>query len=94
MESKIVNITLDNASLDILREVDSIHRDSLINVALSIVKQTGYYKTLTGKSKTDDIEEVASLDVEDNQETKKVKKTETVAEQKKKPAPAKNWDAF
>jgi len=96
-EAQNLGINLDTKSIEILKAVDSIHRDSLINVGLSLVSKTGYYKTLTGKV-PDDLEDVASLDViedEDSQtsSTKAIKKSN----KKDNSAPAKpaaNWDSF
>ena len=94
--SKQVNITLDDKSIEILKSVDSIHRDSIINIGLALVKKTGYYKTLAGVLDNDaDLEDVASLDIEDSEEktTKKTKKKADATEEKPKKA-TQSWDAF
>jgi len=69
-EVKRVEISLDDKSIEILKKVNSLHRDSLINVALSLVQKTGYYKTLSGetKDKIEKLEDITSLDV-NNQDT-------------------------
>lgn len=94
-DAQNVNISLDAKSIDILRKVDAIHRDSLINVGLALVEKTGYFKTLAGVNNTEDLDDVASLDVESVDNTgapKAVKKAEAVADAPKKPA--QNWDSF
>jgi len=55
-----VNIEFDEASLGILKKVDGIHRNSLINVGLALVSKTGYYKTLAGIG-PEELAEVAGL---------------------------------
>ena len=59
-ESKTVSINLDKKSIEILRKVDSIHRDSMINIGLALVEKTGYYKTISGQG-TGTLDDVASL---------------------------------
>jgi hypothetical protein len=96
-EAQNLGINLDPKSIDILKKVDAIHRDSLINIAIALVSKTGYYKTLTGIDAPEDLDEVASLEVELDEEstgssskpTKKSKKTEAPAKK-----PATSWDAF
>jgi hypothetical protein len=90
---KKVEITLDDNSVEILKKVDDIHRNSIVNVGLALVSKTGYYKTLTGKSEADDLEEIASLDIKDEEgETK----TKSIKKKEAKPAakPTSSWDAF
>lgn len=97
-EAQNLGINLDSKSVDILKAVDSIHRDSLINVGLSLVSKTGYYKTLTGKT-PEDLEDVASLDVEeDEDEVSASPKSSKKAGKKSAPAaaskPSTSWDSF
>lgn len=98
-ESKTVNVNLDSKSIDILRKIDVIHRDSAINIGLALVEKTGYYKTLTGvASKETALDDVASLDVIGNESTQG-SSTSTQSKVKKpvEDAPKKaaaNWDAF
>ena len=66
---KEVQVKLDEKSIQILKSVDTIHRDSLINIGLALVSKTGYYKTLTGKNEDAELEEVASLDVLDDEDS-------------------------
>jgi len=91
-----LGINLDQKSIDILKKVDSIHRDSLINVGLALVSKTGYYKTLAGLTNTqddEDLDEVASLDVLDEDGDKSIsKKTKEVEAPAKKPTTS--WDSF
>jgi len=92
-EAKSLNITLDGKSIEILKKVDGIHRDSLINVGLALVEKTGYYKTLTGENKSDSLDDVASLDLDDDTGSKP--KAKSVPEEPQKTAkPATTWDAF
>ena len=93
-ESQNLNINLDIKSIDILRKVDAIHRDSLINVGLALVEKTGYFKTLAGLNDSAELEEIASfnvkLDIGDNEKINK--KTEEIKSVNKKPTS--NWDSF
>ena len=96
-EAQNLGINLDTKSVEILKAVNSIHRDSLINVGLSLVSKTGYYKTLTGKI-PDNLEDVASLDIEEDEdgETTKIKPSKK-GKSKTADAPAKpssSWDSF
>lgn len=90
-----VSVKLDDKSVQILKGVDTIHRDSIINVGLALVAKTGYYKTLTGKTEPDaDLDDVASLDIEDEGESsapKKASKKTTAAPAAK---PTSSWDSF
>jgi hypothetical protein len=96
-EAQNLRINLDGKSIEILKKVDSIHRDSLINVGLAIVTKTGYYKTLAGISEAEvkELEDVASLDVLDGDGDKSSKKLK-VEEQSKKPPkkPVSSWDTL
>jgi len=95
-----LGINLDQKSIDILKKVDSIHRDSLINVGLALVSKTGYYKTLAGLTNTqddEDLDEVASLDVLDEDGDKPIsKKTSKKTKEVEAPAkkPTTSWDSF
>jgi hypothetical protein len=95
-EAQNIGITLDDKSIQILKKVDKLHRDSIINVALALVEKTGYYKTLAGISESEELDDVASLDILDDEgKSTKSKKTKSSAEA---PAPAKkpqsSWDSF
>ena len=59
---KTVTISLDSKSIDILKKVDTIHRESMINLGLSLISKTGYYKTLTGDSE-DTLDKVTDLSI-------------------------------
>lgn len=86
-----MDVQFDENSKTILKKVDVIHRDSLINVALAIVANTQYYKTLTGETTTK-IASVASLSsLDELEEEAKSTKPEV------KPTPSKavtSWDNF
>lgn len=93
-EAQNIGISLDSKSIEILKKVDAIHRDSLINVGLALVEKTGYYKTLAGINSGEDLEDVASLDVDEIKFTNKktAKKQIEVKETPKKPTTT--WDSF
>ena len=46
-------IILDTNSLELLEKVHPVHRHSLINVAISLISKTDYYRTLTGEINED-----------------------------------------
>jgi len=100
-EAQNIGISLDRNSISILKAIDKVHRDSLINVALSLISKTGYYKTLTGKT-PEDLEDVASLDVEEDVDgsagTSGLSKKQKSLSKKKAPAaaqkPSTSWDSF
>ena len=100
-EAQNLGINLDSRSIEILKKVESLHRDSLINVAIALVEKTGYYKTLTGKNSEADLEDVTSLDIE-TEEDSSTSSTSRVSRSKKgskkatpeKKAPATSWDSF
>ncbi len=86
-------IEFDENSLRVLKEVDKLHRNSLINVALALVSKTEYYKTLTGQGSEEVSEALSLSSLDDHIETKSQKSTET-GEQKQTPKPAASWDNF
>jgi len=98
MEEKQLPITFDENSLKIIKAVPSVHRHSLINVALSLVQQTGYYKTLTGvtEDNTGNLESILDLSMNDtisnDSKTSEVTAvTQTTSEVAKKST---SWDDF
>jgi len=96
-EAQNLGINLDSKSIAILKEVDAVHRDSLINVGIALVSKTGYYKTLAGISETEDLDEVASLDVIDGIDGSDSQKSSKKAKVDSTPAPKKpttSWDSF
>jgi len=96
-EAQNLGINLDSKSIAILKEVDAVHRDSLINVGIALVSKTGYYKTLAGISETEDLDEVASLDVIDGIDGSDSQKSSKKAKVDSAPAPKKpttSWDSF
>ena len=46
---KEVKIKLDEKSLEILKEVDPIHRESIINFGIRLAANTEYFKILKGE---------------------------------------------
>ena len=46
---KEVKIKLDDVSLEILKDVDPIHRESVINFGIRLASQTDYFKILKGE---------------------------------------------
>jgi hypothetical protein len=94
-EAQNLGINLDSKSIDILKKVDAIHRDSLINVGLQLVAKTGYFKTLAGLNNTEDLDDVASLDIlEDGASAPKKASKKAVQEETKPKKPATTWDSF
>ena len=87
-----MDVQFDENSKTILKKVDAIHRDSLINVALAIVSNTGYYKTLTGELSSDisDVVSLSSLSSLDTPEESKEDKQQVATPTKA----ATDWDSF
>jgi len=75
---KSASVEFDDNSLNVLKGVDKIHRDSIINIGLALVSKTHYYQTLTGKT-PEEVQDVASLDSLDEA----IKSAETKEETKK-----------
>jgi len=46
---KEVKIKLDEISLEILKDIDPIHRESIINFGIRLSSQTEYFKILKGE---------------------------------------------
>jgi len=57
--AKSTNIELDDRSLGVLKNVDGIHRNSLINLGIIMISKTPYYKSLIGD--VEDAMEVVNL---------------------------------
>jgi hypothetical protein len=76
-ETKEIKVVFDNLSLDILRKVDTIHRQSMINYAIRLVDETDVFKILSGEkdvevsidNKTKDVEETVETVEETKQES-------------------------
>ena len=66
---KEVKIKLDDKSLEILKEIDTIHRESIINFGLRLASQTEYFKILKGEINIE-IEEVSNISTETKVESK------------------------
>jgi hypothetical protein len=95
-EVKTVNVTLDKNSISILKQVDNIHKSSLINLAISLISKTGYYKTLTGDI-GDSLESVTSLDTIGSTNTTPLTNTTGATGNTTTPKPEKkkgSWDDF
>ena len=98
--NKTVSINLDSKSIETLKKVDAIHRDSVINIGLALVEKTGYFKTLAGISDADtELDDVASLDIESDDDTPKKPKAKKGGKASKEEAPAtakpkQSWDSF
>jgi hypothetical protein len=91
---KKVEIALDDSSVEILKGVDDIHRNSIVNIGLALVSKTGYYKTLTGKSEAEDLEDIASLDIEDEEGETKTKSSKKKEVAKPTAKATSSWDSF
>lgn len=57
--AKSTNVELDDKSLEILKKVDALHRNALINLGIHMISKTSYYKGLTGD--VDDAMEIVNL---------------------------------
>jgi len=74
---KEVKIRLDDKSVEILKEVEAIHRDSLINFAIRLLEEHPHYKIIKGEkvenitelNKSEDVSKLNNL--EEETETKK-----------------------
>jgi len=75
---KEVKIKLDDKSLEILKEIDTIHRESIINFGIRLASQTEYFKILKGE--IEKVEDIVSINEEKKEETKeeKVENTSTI----------------
>ena len=69
---KEVKIRLDDKSVEILKEVEAIHRDSLINFAIRLLEGHPHYKIIKGEV-IEDIKEVLEIDTKPEKEIKQVK---------------------
>jgi hypothetical protein len=74
---KEVKIKLDDKSLEILKEIDPIHRESVINFGIRLASQTEYFKILKGE-----VEEAENI-VAINEERKTNSKEKEVKEEDK-----------
>ena len=89
--AKNVNVSFDENSEKILKEVDEIHRNSLINIGLALASRTEYYKTLTGtpNPKLTKVASLGSLDeLEEELEDEVKPKAKTVV------SGGDDWDNF
>ena len=87
---KKIETMFSDKSLDILKEVDSIYRDSIINLGLSLVSKTDLYKTITGKG-GDNLEEVTGLDILDEE---KIVESKSQIVETPVQKPTTSWDEF
>jgi len=73
---KEVKIRLDNKSLEILKDIDSIHRESIINFGIRLASQTEYFKILKGE--IEEAENLVAINEKENFENKQeTKETST-----------------
>jgi len=75
---KEVKIKLDDKSLEILKEIDTIHRESIINFGIRLASQTEYFKILKGE--VEKVEDIVSINENKKEEIKeeKVENTSTI----------------
>lgn len=85
------SVNFDKNSTAILKQVDPIHRESVINLGIALVSKTEYFKTISGEG-SDNIEDVVSL----NALGINTPTSTTVVEEKpaKKAVSPVDWDAF
>jgi len=101
-ESKEINIPLDDESIEILKKVPVIHRNSIINVAIRLVAKTDMYKELnTDKdvqvepSTAADLGNTDADNVKASDGVSNAKVTNKVAVAKAEPAKkVSSWDDF
>lgn len=58
--AKSTNVELDDKSLEVLKKVDALHRNALINLGIHMIAKTNYYRGLSGD--VDDVMAVVGLD--------------------------------
>jgi len=86
-------IQLDPKSLAILAEIDEIHRHSLINIAISLVSKTEFFKTISNKIETSsELSEITSLKIIKSVEEKAKEEIKEVKTEIKKPKSS--WNDF
>ena len=61
---KEVKIKLDDTSLEILKEVDSIHRESVINFGIRLASQTDYFKILKGEVEANELISITNIKID------------------------------
>jgi len=74
---KEVKIKLDDKSLEILKEIDTIHRESIINFGIRLASQTEYFKILKGE--VEKVEDIVSINENKKEEIKEEKVENTSA---------------
>jgi len=101
-ETQTMGIKLDEKSIEILKKVDAVFRDSLLNIGLRMVEKTELFNTIVGATDTEvPVEDMASLDnlEDDNEEgnskvSKKSKNNKQEPKEEPKKKPTTSWDAF
>lgn len=91
-ENKRIEIELDPKSIELLKNVEPMYRDSVINLGIKMIAKTPYYKTLTGEEM--DINTMTSLDT---MPSGPLKRDMNVTEDKPKSKPKakkSSWDDF
>lgn len=90
------SVNFDKNSVEILKKVESIHRESLVNLGIALISKTNYYKTLIGEI-PEDINKVVSLEsLEDELNGDKSNSNQSnskSAESESKPSTS-SWDDF
>jgi len=79
---KEIKLQLDDKSVEILEGVESLHRTSLINYGIRLLKGTDVFKTISGEIEAEDIgviNEVGVIEPEPEIETPKEKSKPVVA---------------
>ena len=69
---KEVKIRLDEKSIEILNEIDPIHRESIVNFGIRLASETDYFKILKGE-----VESTENLVSINEEKTKQESKKET-----------------
>lgn len=76
---KNTSVELDDRSLEILKKVDSVHRNSIVNLGIHMISKTPYYKGLTEDVDVfEDVVDLNKIQIEEvDKKDLKSKETET-----------------
>jgi len=92
--AKSTNVELDDISLNILKQVDGVHRNSLINLGIIAISKTEYFKSLTGNP-SEDISKIVDLnDAVSNTDNLKEETTPQGPNKRSKPSIDIGFDDF
>jgi hypothetical protein len=97
-ENKSVSVKFDKYSKEILKRVDPIHRESMINLGLALVSKTGYFQTLCGvvSEELTDIANIGDLGKlqDSTSSTNTTVESNSTPKVQPKPKQSATWDDF